>query len=223
MAMAYDAVILDVDGTLVDSNDAHAHAWTEAFTAAGIAVPYSRARRLIGMGGDLLVPAAAMLDLDDPRGPIIEAQRAATFKARWLGEVKPMPRARAFVEALLGHGLRVAVASAASGDELGALLRLAEVDDLIDIRTSSDDAAWSKPNPDILFAALARIPCPPDRAVFIGDTPYDLEAALFARVDAIAVRSGGWSDALLIGALAIYDDVAELLAQLDTSPIFRTT
>jgi HAD superfamily hydrolase (TIGR01509 family) len=212
-------VILDVDGTLVDSNDAHARAWTEAFAEAAYDVPFERVRRLIGMGGDQLLPEAAGLEADTPAGEALAERRGRIFRERYLPGLRALPGARDLVQRLRQMGFALAIASSARPEELGALLEKAGVDDLVGERTSSGDVEESKPEPDIVLAALRRLRLPAAAAVMIGDTPYDVEAARRAGVAVIGFRSGGWSDADLDGSLAVYDGPADLLARLDSSPL----
>lgn len=215
------AVILDVDGTLVDSNDAHAQAWADALHAYGYDVETQRIRQLIGMGGDNLLPEVASLNKDSQQGSQISKRRSEVFKARYLAQVRPLPGARALITRLRDEGLKLIVASSAKADELEQLLAIAEVGALLPERTSADDVAHSKPDPDIIHVALEQLSLPASQAIMIGDTPYDLQAASKAGVKFIAFRSGGWSDPDLAGALAIYDTPADLLAHYDESPIAR--
>ena len=214
----YTTVLFDVDGTLVDSNDAHAHAWVEAFAETGIPVPFSRVRRCIGMGGDKLMPAVAGISEDSPEGERISRRRAEIFKTKYLPHLKPFPDAGRLVPTIVARGFTAVAASSAKEDELRALLKIAGAESLHSA-TSSDDAEASKPEPDIIQAALRQAHATPGEAVMIGDTPYDLEAASRAGVDAIAFRCGGWTDADLSGAIAIYDGPCDLLARLDESPL----
>ncbi len=215
----YRALILDVDGTLVDSNDAHAWAWVRALDEAGQSVPFERIRRLIGMGGDHLLPDVTGLDAESVRGKLIEQRRGEIFKQDYLPTLKPFPQVRPLMERVKAQGLKLVVASSAKDDELAPLLKIATIGDLIEQQTSSDDAAQSKPSPDIVSAALDKAHVPPTQAIVLGDTPYDVEAARKAGIDIIAVRSGGFSDADLKGALAIYDDTADLLGHYAESPL----
>jgi HAD superfamily hydrolase (TIGR01509 family) len=211
----YAAVLFDVDGTLVDSNDAHAHAWVEAFAEGGIIVPFSRVRRAIGMGGDKLMPEVAGIDAESPQGERISTRRGEIFKTRHLPHVKAFPRAEELVAAIVARGLTAVAASSAKEDELRALLKIANAESLLAAATSSDDAERSKPDPDIIQAALRKVGTRPEQAVMIGDTPYDLKAASEATMDSIAFRCGGWTDAELRGAIAIYDGPWQLLERLD--------
>ena len=211
------AVLFDVDGTLVDSNDAHAHAWVEAFAAAGITVDYDKVRCSIGMGGDKLMPAVSGIEEDSAEGQRIARLRGDIFKAKYLPTLKPFRDAGALVSALRARGVSATAASSAKRDELESLLKIAAATSLLGAAASSDDADESKPDPDILHAALKKVKATPDEAVMIGDTPYDVEAAARAGVIAIAFRCGGWSDEALTGAAAIYDGPWDLCAALERS------
>jgi HAD superfamily hydrolase (TIGR01509 family) len=209
------AVLFDVDGTLVDSNDAHAHAWVAAFAESGIAVAFDAVRRCIGMGGDKLMPEVAGLDPESVTGKAVSHRRGEIFKARHLPHLKPFRDADRLVAAVKARGLTAVAASSAKKGELRPLLQVAGVEGLMDSATSSDDAEESKPDPDIVQAALTQTGAAAGAAVMIGDTPYDIEAATRAGVAAIAFRCGGWGDADLAGARAIYDGPWDLLARLD--------
>jgi len=212
-------VIFDVDGTLVDSNDAHARAWIDAFAEHGITVAYESVRRAIGMGGDKLMPLVAGIKEDSPEGKKISQRRAEVFKGAWLPRLQPFPGARDLVARLVDDGFTIAVASSAKEDELHPLLEVACVADLIPMRTSSDDADRSKPDPDIVTAAIERTQCPHERTVMIGDTPYDVEAATRAGIQIIALTCGGWKREDLSGAVAVYADPEDLLARYEASAL----
>jgi HAD superfamily hydrolase (TIGR01509 family) len=217
----YRGVILDVDGTLVDSNDAHAHAWVQAFAEHGVVVSFEAVRPLIGMGGDKLIPKVAGISEDSPEGQKISKRRQEIFK-NFQPALRPFPGVRELLRRMRADGLRLAVASSAREDELGPLLRLCGADELVEHWTSTDDAGRSKPDPDVVVVALKKLRLPADEAVMLGDTPYDVEAAGQLGVAVIAFRCGGWHDRDLAGALAVYDGPAELLAHYDTSPLART-
>jgi HAD superfamily hydrolase (TIGR01509 family) len=210
-------VLFDIDGTLLDSNDAHARAWVEALHEAGHDVPFARVRRLIGMGADKLLPELG-LEAEDRTGRAVAARRGALFRERHLPTVAPLPGARALVERLRAGGFRLGVATSAPPEEAALLLERAGVAGLLASRAAGG-AADSKPDPDIVQAALRAIGLPGSEAVLIGDTPYDVAAAARAGVVAIAFRSGGWDDEALAGALAVYDGPADLLSRLDGSPL----
>ena len=222
MQQPYDAVLLDIDGTLVDSNDAHAAAWSDAFATRGRHHAAETIRPLIGKGGDKLLQELAGLDHESGEGKAISDARAEIFRNRYLPTLKPRPGASAFVEWLLKSQLRVVVATSAKEEEVKALLTICGAQALVEEASTSDDAERSKPDPDILIAALRTSGAPPERAVMIGDTPYDIEAARRAGVATIAFRCGGWDDDALRGAIAIYDDPKDLLNRLDQSPFSAT-
>jgi phosphoglycolate phosphatase-like HAD superfamily hydrolase len=217
---AVRGVLLDVDGTLLDSNDAHAKAWVTVFAEFALpAVPFDEVRKRIGKGGDKLLAETVGIDDGSPEGKKINARRRELFLRLYLPPLRPFPRARELVERMRDDGLKRVVATSAQGDELRALLGAAGVADLIDEEATSSDAKSSKPDPDIVEAAIDRAGLPAADLIMIGDTPYDVEAARRAGVATIAVRSGGWGDRDLEGAVAVYDDVADLLERYDASPL----
>ena len=207
----FRGVLLDVDGTLVDSNDAHAHAWVEAFAKFHYDVSFMRARRLIGMGGDRLVEEAVGLSRDSRRNKHLGDARSEIFLEKWLHTVRPIQGSRKLVLRLRADGYQFALASAAKEHELEPLLEIADIADLVETRTTSDDVEQSKPAPDTLEAALAKLHyVERTRAVMIGDTPYDVLAARAANIAIIGVTSGGWSGEALRGAVLIASGPAEL-------------
>lgn len=221
--MSLRGVLLDVDGTLLLSVDAHARAWSDALREAGHAVAPERVRPLIGMGGDRVLPRLVPgLEEDDPKGTHIAQRRSEIFLERYAPELKAAPGARPLLERMQADGLQLVIASSAKADELGVLLERAGVADLIRLKTTSDDAEDSKPAPDIVSAALDNGRLRADEAVMLGDSPYDIEAAARAGVAVIAVRCGGFPDDTLRGALAIYDDPAHLLRAYEASPLARS-
>ena len=211
------AVLFDVDGTLVDSNDAHASAWVKAFTEHGVTVDAVSVRRSIGMGGDKLMPAVSGLEEDSALGQKIAERRGEICKQEFLPKLEAFRGARDLVDAIKQRGYTVVAASSAAKEELAPLLKIAGADALMDAKTSSGDADESKPAPDIVQAALQRAKAAPPEAVMIGDTPYDVAAARSAGVRIIAFRSGGWLDPALSGAIEIYDGAWDLLARFDRS------
>jgi HAD superfamily hydrolase (TIGR01509 family) len=214
---AIRAVIFDVDGTLVDSNDAHARAWVDALAEAGYQVPFERIRPLIGMGGDKVLPLLAGLSSDDAKGKRIAERRDAIFAERYLPQARPLPGAHDLLRRLYTEGFRLAVASSSKKDLLERLLKLVGAEDVFEVMTSSDDVDSSKPDPDVVHVALERLREPVADVVMIGDTPYDVEAAGRAHVRAIVFRSGGWKDADLRGAIEIYEGPLDLLQHFDVS------
>jgi HAD superfamily hydrolase (TIGR01509 family) len=217
--LAYRSVIFDVDGTLVDSNNAHANAWVAAITESGRRVEFSRVRPLIGMGGDKLLLEVTGLSIDSPEGQAIAAKRREIFRRDFLPHLQPTPGAQRLLEWLRDDRKTLHVASSAEDDELNDLLKVAGATKLIESTTSSDDATRSKPDPDIVAAALERTGCRAEETIMVGDTPYDVEAALRTGIEIIGLRSGGWSDQQLSGAIAVYADPADLENLYDFSHI----
>jgi HAD superfamily hydrolase (TIGR01509 family) len=211
------AVLFDVDGTLVDSNDAHARSWVAAFAEYGVAVDFQRVRRCIGMGADKLMPEVSGIAEQSSTGAAIAKRRSEIFADRFLPHLKPFRDADRLVAELKAGGRSVVAASSAKRDELQPLLAIAGAESLMDASTSSDDAEASKPDPDIIQAALKRAHASPPDAVMIGDTPYDIEASLRAGIAVIAFRCGGWPDEALTGAIEIYDGPWDLLSRMDDS------
>jgi HAD superfamily hydrolase (TIGR01509 family) len=214
-------IILDVDGTLVESNDAQAQSWVEAMAEHGYSVPYEKVRRLIGKGGDKVLPETIGVEKDSDEGKQISDRRGEIYKQRFLPTLKPTPGARALLEEMRRRGLKLSVASSAPPDELKASLQIVGASDLVEETSSSKDAKESKPAPNIVEATLKKMGYPADEVVMLGDTPYDIEAAQKISINTIAVRCGGWSDTELDGAIAIYEDPADLLAHYDSSPLAK--
>ncbi|NUP12158.1 MAG: HAD family hydrolase [Polyangiaceae bacterium] len=211
------AVLLDIDGTLVDSNDAHAGAWQKALLEFGHDVSKSAIRDWIGKGGDRLLPELTGIAEASKEGRAISARRKELFRDHYLPKLRMFPRADELVVRMFDQGLLLAAATSATRSEVLALLKIAGVDDLIHVETTADDVSSSKPAPDVVNAALEMLRVPPERAVFIGDTPYDVEAGLRAGVPVIAVESGGWSGRDLKGAIEVYRDVEDLHERWDES------
>ncbi|MCL1469949.1 HAD family hydrolase [Argonema antarcticum] len=219
--MALQAVILDVDGTLVLSNDAHAQAWVEAFATNGYEVPYEKVRPLIGMGGDKIIPKMVPgLNDEEGDGKAISEKRKELMIKRFAPTLHPTKGSRELILRMQKEGLRLIIATSATTEELSFLLKAAQVDDLLDEATTSSDAEESKPAPDIVEAALSKLEIEPSQVVMIADTPYDIESANKAGVGTIAVRCGGFEESQLKDAIAIYDNPADILAHYSDSPLF---
>jgi phosphoglycolate phosphatase-like HAD superfamily hydrolase len=218
------AVIFDIDGTLIDSVDAHAASWSEAFGHFGFSVEKSTLRQKIGMGADFL-----LRDFLDPetiarRGKDIESFRAELFKKKYLSGVQGFPGVRALFQHIRRRGQMLVLASSCKQEELDPYLEIADVADLVDVATTSDDAERSKPCPDIFQAALERIsPIGADEAVVVGDSPFDAKAARNANIAAVGVLCGGFQEEQLrqAGCAAVYRDPADLLSKYDCSPLAR--
>jgi HAD superfamily hydrolase (TIGR01509 family) len=212
-----DTILLDVDGTLVDSNDAHAYAWFEALADAGFPAAFSRLRSLIGMGADKLLPALGIgLSASEPPGKNIADRQAEIFEQRYLPSILPMPGARELLETLKRNQTKCVIATSSREDQLDPLLRVAEVAELIDTKATSDDAEESKPSADIVHAALLKARVRVANAVMLGDTKYDVQAAHAAGIAAITLRCGGSSDTDLANSAAIFDSPHELAVALES-------
>jgi HAD superfamily hydrolase (TIGR01509 family) len=211
-------VIFDIDGTLVDSNEAHARSWVDAFQEIGYDVPYDVIWPMIGMGGDKLLPWATGIESESAFGKKLSKRRWEIFQRDYLPRLKPTRGARELVQRMKQDDLAMVVASSASGDELGALMEAAGVADLMEETTSSSDAEHSKPDPDIVQAAVRKSGLDPDELIMLGDTPYDVEASIGANVKLVGLLCGGWTMLELSGATAIYDDPLDLLEWYEYSP-----
>lgn len=221
--MAIRAVLFDIDGTLVDSNDMHVIAWEEAFAGIGVSFDRQTIHDQIGKGTDMLVPTL-LPGADAALQERLGEAHGAVFKDRFLDTVRPFPGARDLLARARAAGQAVVLASSASAPELDHYLDLLDARALVDASTSGDDVANTKPAPDIFAAALNKLPgVSPQEAMVVGDTPYDVEAAAKCGIAAVALRSGKFPDAALLaaGAVALYDDAAALLADYDQSPLGR--
>jgi HAD superfamily hydrolase (TIGR01509 family) len=220
---ALRAVIFDVDGTLIDSNDQHALAWVKTFRRFGHEVAFEDVRGQIGKGGDQLMPVFLSPEEVKAQGEAMSAFRADLFKREFLPGLQPFPQVRDLLQRIRADGRDVVLASSATGEELERYKAIAGIGDLLDGATSADDAEQSKPEPDIFLAALRTAGVRADEAVVIGDTPYDAVAATRAGVRAIGVLCGRFPEAALreAGCMAIYRDPAHLLEAYDRSPLAR--
>jgi membrane protein len=213
-------VLLDIDGTLVDSNEHHANAWAFAFREAGKPQELDDIRREIGKGGDLLVPALAP-EMDEAARKAVSERHGDRYKDLYLEVVRPFDRATDLIRHLHDSGYKVMLASSASGAELDHYVELLGVGDLLYATTTADDVETSKPAPDIFGVALERGGSPAEEAIVVGDTIYDIEAAAQAGIAAIGLTSGTFDETALreAGAVAVFRDVADLLANIDHSPL----
>jgi HAD superfamily hydrolase (TIGR01509 family) len=208
--------ILDIDGTLVDTNYQHVIAWARALQRFDIDVALWRIHRLIGMGGDQVVTSLCGQEVEDEHGDEIRSAESEEYM-RLIEEVRPMEGARDLIIALKDRGHTVVLASSAKEDEVDVYLDLLDVRELVDAWTTSADVESTKPAPDLVQAALKKSGDEPSAAVMVGDTPWDVEAAGKAGLETIAVITGGFSEQELTkaGAAAVVESVAELLERLD--------
>jgi HAD superfamily hydrolase (TIGR01549 family) len=219
-----EAVIFDIDGTLVDSVDFHARAWQETFRKFGREVSFEDVRKQIGKGGDQLMPVFFSKDELESFGDEMEEYRGRLYKREYISRVRAFPGVRELFERVQEDGKRIALASSAKEDELKTYKQIARIDDLVETETSADDAEKSKPHPDIFEAALKSLgDVDASRAIVVGDTPYDAEAAGKINLRTVGVLCGGFPEADLrsAGCLEIYRNPADLLARYDESIIAR--
>ena len=212
------AILFDIDGTLVDSNNFHVLAWAEAFHAAGHDFRLSELHAHIGKGADNYVKALLPGASEEEAKALGEAH-GRLFKQHYARRLQAFPHARDLLQRCKEEELIVMLASSASAEELDHHLDVIGVRDIVDGCTSADDVGCSKPCPDVFETAARKAGVAPEEALAVGDTPYDIEAASAAGIRTVAVRSGLFPDEQLAGAIAIYDDVAELLACFNDSPL----
>ena len=212
--------ILDIDGTLVDTNYHHAIAWFRAFRQHGIVLPIWRIHRHIGMGGDQLIGALTDERFKEREGDSIRAAEKVLYM-ELIGEVEPMQGARQLLEEIKRRGHSVVLASSAKADEVEHYLELLDARSIADAWTTSADVEQTKPQPDLVNSALEKADADPKDAVMVGDTPWDVQAARSAKVPTIAVRTGGFGQEELeeAGAAAVFESVAELLGRIDETKL----
>ena len=212
--------ILDIDGTLVDTNYHHVIAWARAFAEHEIVLPLWRIHRHIGMGGDQLVAALCGDRVEHELGDEIRAAEGERY-SELIGEVKTMEGSRELIEALKERDHAVVLASSAKEDEADHYLDLLDARSIADAWTTSADVEETKPAPDLVQTALKRVQDHPGPAVMVGDTPWDVKAAAAADVETIAVVTGGFSSQELreAGAAAVFESVAELCERLEETPL----
>jgi HAD superfamily hydrolase (TIGR01509 family) len=211
------AAILDVDGTLIDSNYQHAIAWYRAFRLHGITIPVWRCHRAIGMGGDQLVPYLAGDGFEEQEGDTVRIEEHALYQ-QLIHEVQPFAGARGLIEDLKARGSKVVLASSGKAEDVARYLDLLDARELADGWTDSSSVQHTKPAPDLVEAALKLVDS--DEGVMIGDSTWDCEAAKAVGVDTIAVRTGGFgADELReAGAIAVFESIAELRERLAETP-----
>jgi HAD superfamily hydrolase (TIGR01509 family) len=215
-----DAVIFDVDGTLVDTNYLHAVCWWEAFRQYGHGVDMAAVHRAIGMGSDKLLDQLLPDDRDRSADDDIRAAHRSLYGEYW-PRLRAFPGAADLLRACASRGMTVVLASSAAERELKALRAVLDADDAITAATSSSEAGESKPAPDLVSIALERAGVPAERAVFVGDTVWDVHACRNAGIPCVGVLTGGVGAEELraAGAVAVYDGARDLLRELDESPL----
>jgi len=212
------AAILDVDGTLVDTNYQHAIAWYQAFRQSDCHLPIWRIHRHIGMGGDQLVEALAGKDFDSEHGDEVRAAEKALYLAT-MPTVEPLGESRELIEDLKKQGRQVVLASSAKSTEIEHYLDLLDARELADDWTTSADVEETKPEPDLVVVALDKLGT--KDAVMVGDTPWDVEAAKKAGIETVCVLTGGFSEEELTeaGAVAVFSSIAELRQRIGDTPL----
>ncbi len=218
------AVLCDIDGTLVQSNWLHAEAWQVAFGAMGVHLELEELRRQIGKGGDELIPVFVPWWKQEIVAEPLKALRKHVFQHGLRQKVEPLPGVRDLLLRMRAAGIQVALASSSAKDDLGVMKRVANIEDLVDEETCSEDAERAKPHPDIFQVALEKLGLTCSECIALGDTPYDAESAGKAGVRTIGVTTGGWSreDLLAAGCVEVYDGAADLLANFERSALMRT-
>ena len=213
--MKLKALLLDIDGTLVDSNDKHTDCWVEAFAHFGKEVEWKFIRGQIGKGGDLLVPDT--LNAREMRrfGDELKDYRGELWKKKYMHSVQPFPGVREALRAVEERGLKIAFASSSNADEVEYYVSLLEASDLLEGSTSKGDAQFSKPSPEIFQAALEQVGTDAAKALVVGDTPYDVLAAHRAKLAVAALLCGGFERELLAGAEFLFDDMPAVVKELD--------
>jgi HAD superfamily hydrolase (TIGR01509 family) len=220
--MPVSAVLFDIDGTLVDSNYLHVDAWERAAADAGFPVSAWHLHRAIGKDSAKLLETVFVDATDEQRDRAKELH--SEYYTGMASRLKVLPGARELLAAVAERGMKVVLATSAPEDELEMLRDVLEVEDAVWSVTSAGDVETATPEPDIVEVALKKGETDADGAIFVGDSIWDVKAAAAAGVQTIGVRSGGISEEELrgAGAIAVYDDPADLLAHLDESPLGRS-
>lgn len=214
--MHLKAILLDIDGTLVDSNDKHTDCWVEAFAHFEKRVEWQFIRGQIGKGGDLLVPDTLNAREMRKFGDDVKEYRGKLWKKNYMQSVQPFPGVRESIRALADRGLKLAFASSSNPDEVEYYVSLLGAEDLLEGSTSKKDAQFSKPSPEIFEAALEQVGTDAAKTLVIGDTPYDILAAHRAKLAVAALLCGGFDRELLAKAEFLSDDIPALVKELDS-------
>lgn len=215
--MILRGIVFDVDGTLVDTVDLHAHAWHDAIRKWGKDVSYMDVRAQIGKGGDQILPVFFTEEQIKDFGGELTDWRMQRFKAEYLPQAKAFPQVRELFEAIRKRGPKIALASSAKKEELDGYKKLANITDLVDAETNADDVKKTKPHPDIFIAAMEKLRLPPAEAIAVGDSPFDAQAAEKIGLQTVGLLCGGFPENTMreAGCAALYRDPAHLLEHLD--------
>ena len=211
--------LLDVDGTLIESNMQHAEAWFEAFQDSDLNIDFEEIRQSIGKGGDQILPELANLDPHSSRAKEIERRRGEIFRTKHLPHLHANDKSVELLKVLIQKGYQLVIATSSDSRGLQAMLRQTGLDGIVHEATTASDSKASKPEPDIVLAALRKAQCLAARAVMIGDTPYDMIAATKAGVSSIGFACGGWTKTELeaAGASVVFEGPADFLNRAETS------
>ena len=210
-----EALLLDLDGTLVNSNDFHTQAWVEAFEHFGKHFSFEEIRGHIGKGGDLLVPDHLTAREMKAFGKELQEYRKKLFRETYLPKVKPFPFVREHLEELHEMGILLVLASSSDGLEVEHYVDLMQIRSMVKGWTTKEDVRFSKPSPEIFQSAREIVRAHAERAMAVGDTPYDILAAHRSAIPIIALRSGGFPDQTLQKAEFLFDDTAELIRRIE--------
>lgn len=218
--MSLKAVLLDIDGTLIDSNSFHAESWVRTLNHFGFPVTFEQVVKQIGKGADFMLPEFVPEDKLPSLEKEISAFRKKLFHREYMDRIVPFADARRLLERMRERGLRISIATSSEKEDLQAFKLLLKIHDLVEEDATADDAEHAKPEPDIFQVALKSLGVEASEALALGDTPWDVEAARKAGVGTVAVQTGGWrrEDLEAAGAVAVYVDVAEIVRNFDTSP-----
>ena len=218
--MGLKAVLLDIDGTLLDSNSFHAESWVRTLQHFGYNATFEAVVKQIGMGGEYLLPNFVPADKLRSQEKEINAFRKSLFHREYIDRIVPFLDARTLLERMRSQHLRIAIATSSERDDFETFKTLLKIHDLVEEDATADDAEKPKPEPDIFQAALNFLGVEPGEALALGDTPWDVEAARKAGVSTVAVQSGGWTEQQLreAGAIAVYVDVADIVRNFERSP-----
>lgn len=217
-----DAVIFDIDGTLIDSVDAHAEAWVTAFEQFGYSVEFEQMKQKIGKGGEFVIEDVLSPEKVETEGEKIHSFRSQYYHDNFLKKVKPFPKVKELFQRVRDDGLPIVLATSAQPESAEYYIELLGVEDMIQGSTTTGDVDRAKPNPDIFEAALAKLEgVSASQVIVVGDSPYDAKAATKASLRTVGVLSGGFSENQLksAGCTAVYRDLADLLSRYAGSPL----